>query len=229
MTHSYRKFLKLQHSIDVALIELQHGKRENVVVSVGAMPSIEGGYYHNELGIVLGTMVALFLIVILVVTFIVPLVEEKEDGLKVGQTSFLHQFNSILLNYCIFLSFPFCLFNIQLKEFLVISTPLAYLNGLAFYVVHYIMYMLYGSLIITLAIAYQCLGIVPIFHGIILYVLFLTAMMSYSYLISVCFQKGYSSNSSINRFSLLLSAYAIYIYLKIMLLHLSIISISPSF
>lgn len=75
--------MKLQHSIDVALVELQHGNREDVVVSIGAMPSIRGGFYHNEVGMQTGGMVALFLIVILVITFIVPLVEEKEDGLKV--------------------------------------------------------------------------------------------------------------------------------------------------
>lgn len=82
-THSYRKFLKLQHSIDVALIELEHGNRVDVVVSIGAMPSIRGGFYHNEVGMQMGPMIALFLIVILVITFIVPLVEEKENGLKV--------------------------------------------------------------------------------------------------------------------------------------------------
>lgn len=91
-THSYRKFLKLQHSIDVALIELEYGKREDIMVSVGAMPSLQGGYYHNELGIVMGNLLALFLIVILVSTFIVPLVEEKEDGLKVGEMP-LYQLN----------------------------------------------------------------------------------------------------------------------------------------
>lgn len=78
-----------------------------------------------------------------------------------------------------------------MKEFLIITTPLAYLNDLAFYVVHYVIYLLYGSLIITLGILYQCFGIVPAIHGIILYVLFLTAMMSYSYMLSVCFQKGW--------------------------------------
>lgn len=79
---------------------------------------------------------------------------------------------------------------VSFKEFLIITTPLAYLNGLAFYIVHYIIYLVYGSVIIFLMITYQCLGVVPIIHGVIIYVLYLTAMMSYSYLLSVCFQKG---------------------------------------
>lgn len=54
-----------------------------VTVKIGSMPFMRGGYFQNESGIQFGLIFPLFFIILLDSTFLVPLVEEKQDGLKV--------------------------------------------------------------------------------------------------------------------------------------------------
>lgn len=55
----------------------------DITVEIGAMPFMRGGFFQNESGIQFGLFVPLFLLILLENTFLVPLVEEKQDGLKV--------------------------------------------------------------------------------------------------------------------------------------------------
>ena len=54
-----------------------------VTVKIGSMPFMRGGYFQNESGIQFGVIFLIFFIILLESTFLVPLVEEKQDGLKV--------------------------------------------------------------------------------------------------------------------------------------------------
>lgn len=76
------------------------------------------------------------------------------------------------------------------KEFLVIATPLSYLNGIAFYVVRLIVYVLYSTCVLLVAGRYNALGIIPAFLAFLLVFLFILAIMSYAFLISVFFNAG---------------------------------------
>lgn len=77
------QFVKLQHSIDLDYINLQTNVQPEVSVQMGSMPFMRGGYFQNEAGITFGILFPIFFIVLLDSTFFVPLVEEKQDGLKV--------------------------------------------------------------------------------------------------------------------------------------------------
>ncbi|XP_011295390.1 ATP-binding cassette sub-family A member 17 isoform X2 [Musca domestica] len=150
----YSHFIKLQHSIDLDYISQITNMQPEITVQIGSMPYMRGGYFQNEAGITFGYLFPIFFLILLESTFFVPLVEEKQDGLK---------------------------------EFLVIATPLSYLNGISFYVVRLIVYTMYSISVLVVAGKYNALGIIPEFLVFILAVLFMLAMMSYTYLISVFF------------------------------------------
>ncbi|XP_073824278.1 engulfment ABC Transporter in the ovary [Musca autumnalis] len=153
-SRDYIHFIKLQHSIDLDYITQRTNIQSDVSVRIGSMPYMRGGYFQNEAGITFGFLFPIFFIALLDSTFFVPLVEEKQDGLK---------------------------------EFLVIATPLSYLNGISFYVVRLIVYTIYSVAVLIVAGNYNALGIIPAFFVFILVVLFMLSLMSYTYLISVFF------------------------------------------
>ncbi|XP_013113812.2 ATP-binding cassette sub-family A member 2 [Stomoxys calcitrans] len=153
-SRDYMSFIKLQHSIDLDYITQLTNEQPDVTVQIGSMPHMRGGFFQNEAGITFGLLFPIFFVVILDSTFFVPLVEEKQDGLK---------------------------------EFLVIATPLSYLNGIAFYVVRLFIYVIYSICVLIVAANYNAMGIIPAFCAFILIFLFMLAIMSYTYLISVFF------------------------------------------
>ncbi|XP_037819690.1 ATP-binding cassette sub-family A member 3 [Lucilia sericata] len=153
-SRDFKDFIRLQHSIDMNYIEQVTNISPDITVEIGAMPFMRGGYFQNESGIQFGFIFPIFFIILLESTFLVPLVEEKQDGLK---------------------------------EFLVIASPLSYLNGVSFYIVRLIMYLIYAIAVLIVASVYNALGIIPAGYAFILILLFILACMSYTYLISVLF------------------------------------------
>lgn len=61
------------------------------------MPFMRGGYFQNEAGVQFAMMFPIFFIVLLDSTFLVPLVEEKQDGLKVKFIKCLGEFIHICI------------------------------------------------------------------------------------------------------------------------------------
>lgn len=59
-----------------------------ITVQIGSMPYMRGGYFQNEAGITFGYLFPIFFLILLESTFFVPLVEEKQDGLKVRYLDF---------------------------------------------------------------------------------------------------------------------------------------------
>lgn len=82
-SRDYMPFIKLQHSIDMDYIAEITNVQPDVTIQIGSMPYMRGGYFQNEAGITFGFLFPIFFIVLLDSTFIVPLVEEKQDGLQV--------------------------------------------------------------------------------------------------------------------------------------------------
>lgn len=60
----------------------------DITVEIRSMPFIRGGYFQNEAGMQFGYMFPIFFIILLESTFLVPLVEEKQDGLKVFKQNY---------------------------------------------------------------------------------------------------------------------------------------------
>ncbi|XP_075151288.1 engulfment ABC Transporter in the ovary isoform X2 [Haematobia irritans] len=153
-SRDYIPFIRLQHSIDLDYITQLTNIQTDISLQIGSMPYMRGGYFQNEAGINFAYLFPIFFIVLLDSTFFLPLVEEKQDGLK---------------------------------EFLVIATPLSYLNGIAFYVTRLIIYVIYSICVIIVSANYNALGIIPVFFVFLLLLFFILAIMSYTYLISVFF------------------------------------------
>ncbi|XP_019894830.1 retinal-specific phospholipid-transporting ATPase ABCA4 isoform X3 [Musca domestica] len=78
----YSHFIKLQHSIDLDYISQITNMQPEITVQIGSMPYMRGGYFQNEAGITFGYLFPIFFLILLESTFFVPLVEEKQDGLK---------------------------------------------------------------------------------------------------------------------------------------------------
>uniref|UniRef100_A0A1A9V1P9 ABC transporter domain-containing protein n=1 Tax=Glossina austeni TaxID=7395 RepID=A0A1A9V1P9_GLOAU len=155
-SRDYKDFLKLQHSIDMAFTQQISDGQNTIKVRVDSMPFMRGGYFHNEAGLIFGYAFPICTIALMIITFIVPLVEEKRDGIK---------------------------------EFLAIATPLSYLNGLAFYIIRLMLYMIYADCVLVVATLYNALGVIPVIYVFLLVLLFTLSMMSFSYLISVFFNE----------------------------------------
>lgn len=82
-SRDYKDFLKLQHSIDMAFTQQISDGQNTIKVRVDSMPFMRGGYFHNEAGLIFGYVFPICTIALMIITFIVPLVEEKRDGIKV--------------------------------------------------------------------------------------------------------------------------------------------------
>ncbi|KAL9874746.1 phospholipid-transporting ATPase ABCA3-like isoform 2-T2 [Glossina fuscipes fuscipes] len=81
-SRDYKDFLKLQHSINMAFTQEISDGQNTVKVRVDSMPFMRGGYFHNETGLIFGYAFPICTIALMIITFIVPLVEEKRDGIK---------------------------------------------------------------------------------------------------------------------------------------------------
>uniref|UniRef100_A0A1B0A5P0 ABC transporter domain-containing protein n=1 Tax=Glossina pallidipes TaxID=7398 RepID=A0A1B0A5P0_GLOPL len=81
-SRDYKDFLKLQHSIDTAFTQQLSDGQNTIRVRVDSMPFMRGGYFHNEAGLIFGYAFPICTIALMIITFIVPLVEEKRNGIK---------------------------------------------------------------------------------------------------------------------------------------------------
>ncbi|KAH8376899.1 hypothetical protein KR093_002048 [Drosophila rubida] len=146
-------FLTLQLTID----QLYMQKRDlpiNYDVLVGAMPNLEVSTSDSDRLNNCATLMSVLFNILLLSTFVVPYVEEKQNGLK---------------------------------EFLNLVTPMSFLNGLTFFLIRFMYYLIFLVATVLLSYFYGAMGLVSWPYIFILYLLYIIANMSYAYLISVCF------------------------------------------
>ncbi|XP_037957966.1 retinal-specific phospholipid-transporting ATPase ABCA4 [Teleopsis dalmanni] len=148
-------FLTLQHIIDKNYIRKRSTTNNlNYEMELSSIPTIAQEVLDSQRLILFGSLFSILFSVLLLSTFLVPLVEEKQDGLK---------------------------------EFLLLATPLNFLNGVTFFVLRLVIYLIFFTAVIITAWIYNALGIGPMCYIVLLFVLYMLSAMSYTYLISVCF------------------------------------------
>lgn len=75
-------FFTLQHLIDLKYMSLKGSRSEDFDVTVASMPTIALDKVDSERVLNFGSFVVILLNILLLVTFLVPMVEEKQDGIK---------------------------------------------------------------------------------------------------------------------------------------------------
>ncbi|XP_017859906.1 PREDICTED: ATP-binding cassette sub-family A member 3 [Drosophila arizonae] len=146
-------FFTLQHVIDLQYMRYQQlDPRYELLVNV--IPNLELGPADSYRLVNFGTLFSILFKMLLLSTFLVPLVEEKQNGIN---------------------------------EFLNLVTPMSFLNGLSFFILRILLYGCFLVINLTIAWQYGALGSIHFIYIFTLYLLYIIASMSYSYLISVCF------------------------------------------
>lgn len=178
-------FMTLQHTIDRIFITLQDSpKAINFDFEIASMPTIAQETIDSQRIIWFGSLYSVLFNVLLLSTFLVPLVEEKQNGIKVINS--YNQMYILLILYFIDLNLI-----LYLKEFLAIATPLNFLNGVSFFVIRLLIYAVFTMVVLIAGGIYQAFSeIVPVGYMIVLFVLYILSAMSYTYLISVFFHSG---------------------------------------
>lgn len=149
-------FFTLQHVIDLQYMRYQQlDPRYELLVNV--IPNLELGPADSYRLVNFGTLFSILFKMLLLSTFLVPLVEEKQNGIN---------------------------------EFLNLVTPMSFLNGLSFFILRILLYGCFLVINLTIAWKYGALGSIHFIYIFTLYLLYIIASMSYSYLISVCFFSG---------------------------------------
>lgn len=75
-------FFTLQHLIDLKYMMLKETRTNDFDVTVASMPTIALDKVDSERVLNFGSFVVILLNILLLVTFLVPMVEEKQDGIK---------------------------------------------------------------------------------------------------------------------------------------------------
>lgn len=75
-------FFTLQHLIDLKFMKLKGASSKDFSITVASMPTIELEKIDSERVLNFGSFVVVLLNVLLLVTFLVPMVEEKQDGIR---------------------------------------------------------------------------------------------------------------------------------------------------